>query len=448
MKNIALCFSGGIRYFNSCFPSIYKYFIHPLIQKNNNVDIFLHLTYIDKIDENIKVKFKMIKSTFDLKILLEKVKPKKYEIYEFNNNIQINEMKLDKDYYNYDWGSEKNQNYAFSAFGMYSKINKCNLLRKIYQEENNIQYDFVWRGRLDYIFYDYIDLEMIDNTEENNIYLIKDRYAHNTKKELNDKFFGAKPEIMDNICQIYYELPIYLEKFKKENIFFDGQFLIYHKIKDLIKAKIANEVKMIGHRNTYCKCQCRHSIQLKNKNIFISIDDRIINYELSYKFLYDGYNVYSDIFDKKLSFFENYYFTDFSNIQFEKFIFSDTNKYIKQNNCKFIILDNLDNYPRKDYNDKFIYIYYKNKLFKRLYNILYHTINSKKLKKINRFLKLNFEPKLFEKVYYYVPDRGKILGKIIEIKKHHARETKYRVEDNNNYFRNEIEIINYSKRFV
>jgi hypothetical protein len=79
---------------------------------------------------------------------------------------------------------------------------------------------------------------------------------------------------------------------------------------------------------------------------------------------------------------------------------------------------------------------------------LYHTINSKKLKKINRILKLNFEPKLFEKVYYYVPDRGKILGKILEIKKHPARETKYKMEDKNNYFRNEIEIINYSKRFV
>ena len=326
MKNIALCFSGGIRYFDSCFPSIYKYFINPLKQENN-VDIFLHLTYINKLDDNIKVKFKMIKSTYHLETLLEKIKPKKYKIYEFTNEIQKNDMLLDKNYYDHNWGSEKNQNYAFSAFGMYSKIHKCNELRKQYEKENNISYDFVWRGRLDYIFYDYINFDMIDNANENNIYLIKDRYAHNTKKELNDKFFGAKPDIMDNLCQIYYELPLFMKDFKEKKIFFDGQFVIFHKITKILNSGIANNVKMIGHRNTYCKCQCRHSIQDNNKKIYISLENDFFH-NLCYKFLYDGYDVYSNKKDNFLSLFSNFkYSENYDNIVFNYCIIkeNDTN---------------------------------------------------------------------------------------------------------------------------
>ena len=155
---IALCFSGGIRYLRSTLPSIFKYFINPLKENNNEVDIFLNLTYINEIDNKIKNKFKMVRSEFLENELIDILKPKKYKIYEFNGEVQKNDMNVNgKNFYNYNWGSEKNENYGYSAFGMYSKIYQCDLLRQEYEKENNFKYDFVWRGRLDYIYLDYIN---------------------------------------------------------------------------------------------------------------------------------------------------------------------------------------------------------------------------------------------------------------------------------------------------
>ena len=71
MKKIAICFSGGIRYFDSCIASIIKNFIEPMKDNENQVDIFFYLTYINKLDENLDNNFKMVSSKFDKFKLLE-----------------------------------------------------------------------------------------------------------------------------------------------------------------------------------------------------------------------------------------------------------------------------------------------------------------------------------------------------------------------------------------
>lgn len=436
---IALCFSGGIRYIRSTLPSLFKYFINPLKENNNEVDIFLNLTYINEIDDEIKNKFKMVKSEYVEKELLEILKPKKYKIYEFNNEVQKKDMNINgTDFYYYDWKTERNENYAFSAFGMYSKIYQCDLLRQEYEKDKDFKYDFVWRGRLDYIYLDYIKLDDLDNLKEDKIYLIKDRYAHNTKLELNDKFFGAKSEVMTKLTNIYNELPYYLEKFKKENIFFDGQFLINHKIKDL-KKEIKIKVEMIGHRNTYYKCQCRHKIPKKNKNILVNLSNKKLNDDIIYKLLYLGFIVYNLSDDNVIKLFEN-----------NKKI--KTLDEVKSLNFKFIISEKVSNL--KCFKNIIINNEIKEKKFSN--KVIIKVFSKVDLSEIIRgFIEFGFTKNYYEikntfhnlllndTVKYYIPDRGPKRGIISNILKF-KNLTKYEI-DKNRYFRNEIEILNYEK---
>ena len=440
---IALCFSGGIRYLRSTLPSIFKYFINPLKENNNEVDIFLNLTYINEMDNKIKNKFKMVRSEFLENELIDILKPKKYKIYEFNGEVQKNDMNVNgKNFYNYNWGSEKNENYGYSAFGMYSKIYQCDLLRQEYEKENNFKYDFVWRGRLDYIYLDYIKLEDLDNLSENKVYLIKDRYAHNTKLELNDKFFGAKSDMMSKLTNLYNELPYYLDKFKKENIFFDGQFLINNKIKDL-KKELDIEVKMIGHRNTYYKCQCRHKIPKKNKNILVNLSKKQLNEDIIYKLLYLGFKVYN--------------LSDNSNIK----LFENNRKInsldeIKELNFKFIVSDKISNLKcskniviNNDLQEKKIN---KNTVILKVFSkidvsdIIRGFIEYGFSKNYYEIKKDSYDLILNDLVKYYIPDRGPKRGKITKILKL-KKINKYEI-DKNRYFFNEIKILNYEKYIV
>ena len=375
----------------------------------------------------------MIKLEYQLNRLLKILQPKKYQIYEYNNEIQKKEMIIDNiDFYNYDWINEKNQNYAFSAFGMYSKIHKCNQLKIEYEKENNFKYDFVWRARLDYIFYEPITIKMINKFKENNVYLIKDRYAHNTKKLLNDKFFGSTSEIMDKITNIYNELPILKNHFDNNKIFFDGQNIIEHKLKTLKNNNEINKINMISHRNVYCKCQCRHQIKLNNINIKIKLNNKNLLFKIEFELLSKGYNIYSDYDDFVLNSFKNYY----CNQELSKYKYSISDKEINIIATKKILLNSSNNL------DDHIKIYFNKNV--KISKIIEYILKDKTKKEYN-IINDNF--KLFEgqKVKYKVPDRGISIGiiqKIITYKKSDV--VKYTI-NNNNYFYNEIIIFDYSK---
>jgi|OM-RGC.v1.015717669 hypothetical protein len=202
---------------------------------------------------------------------------------------------------------------------------------------------------------------------------------------------------------------------------------------------------MIGHRNTYCKCQCRHIISSKNKNtkIYVNLNNNFFE-DLAYNFLYGGYTVYSNKFNNILGLFSNFkYLEEYDDTIFDYCIINKNNKDIKSN--KYIIINSDISNENIENNNKFFYIINKNKnekISKIIYYLITHCKQTKKIYNIN---KENYEPKLHEKIYYYVPDRGKIKGRILNIKKHPNRVIKYTMDDNNNYFRHELEIFDYNK---
>ena len=393
MKRIAICFSGAIRSFNSCIPSIYRYFINSF--NDYEIDIFLYMVHIKDVDDNMDIHFKMRKSNSDIKKILNILKPKKYVIDEYNNDYQIKEMTLnDFDYRKINfkefvkdrnWRKKEDDvinNYAYNSFGMYYKIFKCNELKSKYETENNFKYDFVWRARLDYIFMDNLNLELNKKT----IYSIEDRFATNTRNKLfytNDKFIGSSSEIMDKVCNLYYNLPKYLEK----GIQFDGSTLIQYHIKQIIDNNDYT-YKLIGHENTYHKCQGRHDIRPINRIIYINLKDKKLQYELSYYLLYLNYKILNIEDNKILNLFEGYVKDVENNYKIEN---KEGNIII---NDKIEIIYNNENFIKS-----FIYYCLKFNMNKNIYN----------LSKINTTLREN----IF--VRFTMPDKGYYNGKIKEV---------------------------------
>lgn len=443
MKKIAICFSGGIRYFDSCIATIIKNFVDPMRENENQVDIFFYLTYINELDKNLDNNFKMVPSKFDRFKLLKTLEPKKYKLVEYNYDLQREEMNINgEDFNDYEWKDERHKNYGYSAFGMYAKVFKCNQLKSEYEIENCFIYDYVWRARLDYIFLDKISFT-------DNVCLIKDRYATSTNKETNDKFFGGPSHIMDQICNIYNEIPEYIERFKKENIMFEGQNLITNKLIDLRNSNDIKTIDMIGHRNIYYKCQGRHQLKISKKKILLDLDEKLVN-DLGFILLKEGYQVFSYFKNRILELFPNFNIIPKNCYgEFEYLVTFD--KYNKNTIKKktFILSNDLDieeslesaNNELDEINSFSItrnntYIHFEKDL--NVTKILFSLINCKATYKVYKIDKIDYNLEINQNVKYYIPDRGRYSGIITDIK------NDVYIIDKNRYFRNEIEIINYN----
>jgi hypothetical protein len=422
MKKIALCFSGGIRNSESSIPSIYKYIINNL-KKKYEVDTFFYLTYISDLN-NIEQKFKMRKSSFNKDKLLKFFQPKKYEIIEYNNQLQKKEMNID----GFDCSNVPNldKKYSYNAVGMFAKIWKCNQFKKKYEEENNFKYDYVFRCRLDYIFLDNLEIDI-----DENIQIVNDRFTSRSKIITNDKFFGSTSKIMDDLCDIYKIIPNYI----KNKIFIEGQGLIIKRL-DEISKKYNVPVKKIGHRNTYYKCQGRHSITNKNFNILVDFKDKILNNWICYFLLYQGYKVYNLHIDHELSIFNNYYLFD-DNIKFN-LVISNEIKNFNTNINLILINDKFDNNLIDNFN---LFFFYQIDNLKYLGKIINRFVQMKKKYRVYELNQI-IKPEIGDKVIHYIPDRGLYGDKITQIKNN-----KYGFENDNYslYKLSEIEIINLEK---
>lgn len=316
----AICFSGAIRDFETCIPSIKKYLI-----QNNNVDIFLHLWHTTNTSKTniITHNFKWKYYDNDHNKLITLLKPKKYVIDTFDNTWEekiIQEAKITK------FNTKKEEDYGFNCCSMYYKIRECYKLVEEYMHENNIQYDLVIRARLDFIWEDYFTIENLDPYK---LYLVKDRYATCSKLNTNDKCFAGSVSVMKKMCYIFDNL----HKYQKDGIMLDGQIINEHHIK-----KNNLSIHWIGNLHTYYKCLPRHAINKLNVNILIH-NDNINNFttELTYRLLYAGYNVYyknkileNDIY---LEYFNNFhYFNNQINNYIEICINIDKNNITFNNN--------------------------------------------------------------------------------------------------------------------
>jgi len=304
---IALCFSGAIRDFDTCIASIKKYLI-----QDCDTDIFLHLWEF-KSDNDINHNFKWRKDTCSKDRIIKLLKPKSYVIDNYDNDWEnkiISESGINTEKFKTD----ADKNYGYNCCSMYYKIRECFKLAEKYSQENNINYDLYIRARLDFIWEDYIKW---DEFMPNKLYLIKDRYATQSKIVTNDKFFAGSYDIMKNMCNIFN----YLKSYQDKNIQIEGQTINNRHI-------LANkfDYTFIGHKNTYYKCMGRHKINYKNIKLIFNILDQNKNFidEIAYYFLNNGYYVDYNTHSY------NTYFINCNNLNFNGIEY----------NIKFNILDN------------------------------------------------------------------------------------------------------------
>lgn len=457
-KKIAICFSGAIRAFNTCFPSVYLHFL-----QNFKADIFVHMWHIKEVDKKLDVSFKM-RSSGEEENLIEdfigKLKPKKYVIDEYNSDWEKKIVSgIGMENINFPEGKK---NYAYNAMGMYYKIFMANELRKEYEKENNVKYDFVFRARLDYIFEDFLLMQDISPIMDNMVYLVKDRYATNSKKKTNDKFFGGTPAVIDIMCNIYNDIP----KYYQAGYDIEGQTLLENQI-------ILNhfDVKMIGHQFTYYKCQGRHEMVVRNKYIVYPALDTNIDFTIAYNFLSMGYKVYAKkirkIFKNILEKFKNFFEDEKINLpnKIDKYNFlyyKDKTNFRRFNPTKIISIKNTNQKIAseivKNSNEKYINIYLSDKLLEKYTNLspsqskVAHFVISILLDESevrNEFILENekeIEPKIGEKLTFRVPDRGDYVSNLAEIVDKNSNLI-YKMENNEKIKRKNFTFTELNKKY-
>ena len=433
-KKIAICFSGAIRSFETCIPTIQKYILN-----NLNADIFIHMWIINDIDKTLNTTFKLRKSDTEIENVLNILKPKSYIIEKYDSSweeIILKESGLE-DKFHTIFKEESDINYARSALGMYYKINKCNELKKEYEKTHHFKYDCIIRGRLDYIFLDHLKINDIFPIIPKEIIIVKDRFNElgEKTKNCNDKFFMGSSEDMDKICNIFNEISSYAIN-KECNI--EGQSLMLHQIK-----KEGFNVKRICNKYTYYKCQGRHEIKRCSVTFFIPEINNNILQMLAYNLLRLNYQVFT-------------YKCDYNYIQISKNFkivdYDDTNKYKniilygddpipKVKGLKYLLINStIKDIPKNSSQ----YIISDSALEKTIRDdeIVDFIMSSRNSK--NKYLfsesKL-IEPKIEDDITYQIPDRGiyKNIIKEIENNDYYLKNVTDRIKK---LKRNEFKIVN------
>lgn len=332
---IAICFSGAIRNFHTCIPTIQKYLLN-----NINADIFLHLwSYQIDPSNPLDINFKWQESLLTDQLeenILTILKPKSYVIDKYDHEWEkriTSIIEIDK------YTDLKEKNYAYSCCGMYFKIYQSYLLAKNYADLHNINYDIIIRARLDFIWENPIKPNDFINFDNKTAFLIKDRYAHFSKLETNDKFFAGNPEVMEYLSSTY----LYLQKYQGEGITIEGQNIMEKHIKNR-----SLSIKWIGDKDTYYKCMPRHTIKFNNRNIYIHVRNNFILNELAYYLLFCGYNIFinkTDDTENPVNYLKS--FTRFSYYDVERdrdkifdYIFVDKNTlFSSEYNCKIGLIE-------------------------------------------------------------------------------------------------------------
>lgn len=406
MTRIALCFSGAIRNFKNCIPFIKKYVIDGL----GDLDIFIHMWNVDKIDNDLETKFKLRVTDCSTKYVIDVLKPKKYVIDEYTSEW---ETKIRKES-GVDWSkfkSEKDKKYAFNACGMYYKIMKCNELKSKYEEENNFKYDIVIRARTDYIFTDYIYLtDIIDIKKDSSLVIIpNDRYNCLCRafKYSNDKFFMGSSDLMNNLCNIFHEIK------NTTKCTIDGQSLFRH-----YAALHSKKIAKINDHDLYYKCTGK-KVLLENhtKKIFIKNNGDILTEYLTFKFSSKGYSVTTDKINDDLKLFFNLKQKNFTKYQNYDFTIG-----IKEGKDKKNVTINITTKSGDDYEYMIENIYNSSiKLddnvifYEEIFDFILSTISYSKPNKYKISKSKMIIPKIGENIIYQIPDRGFFANKIKEI---------------------------------
>ncbi|MBS3087449.1 hypothetical protein J4226_02545 [Candidatus Pacearchaeota archaeon] len=184
-KKVAFCFSGQARTFDLCYPYIKKNFLDPLGENKKDYDIFCCVE-----DEKDADKILVMQPTKILKVKSEDFNEK------YKDVISLNYKKY------FARGNLSNQ------LNQLNKIYLANNLRKQFQKENNISYNFVVRTRFDIFPISKINYSSLN---KNKLYLPKSKDS--THPNYNDIIAIGGEAMLD----VYSDR---IKKFKETLAFF------------------------------------------------------------------------------------------------------------------------------------------------------------------------------------------------------------------------------------
>jgi hypothetical protein len=193
---IAMCFSGGIKYPENGVKSLKR------IDPNCQIKIFAHTWNVQQ------------KNNFYKSIANTQYKEKSNHInFDFNflSNYNYHSLLIDS----YDYMEKKFKNYfnninykkiespKIGLLSMHYSIWKCNELKKQYEQQNNMTFDFVVRLRYDSEIQ--VDLDFSEFTKRD-IYI---PWGDDWRGGINDQFAIGTSKSMDVYSRLYFNIGNY-----------------------------------------------------------------------------------------------------------------------------------------------------------------------------------------------------------------------------------------------
>ena len=286
MTKIAICFHGNI----SSFPSYSKNYIENkntknsrlspfisesinsfkknILNKNNNVDIFIH-SWNPEYKNSLINELNPIKSIFEISGSYNLPNKKDLLFFFLKNAISMNPVKFLKNIIQLknNWSKKSNLNRIYGIFNRWNSVSNVLKLISKYEIENSFKYDFIFLTRFDLFYLEPIIFSKYDNKVFNfpsnpdlvdhhnnrvplNLYYKLKKEGHNIRKISNDKkmqnvlddlfFFSSSDNMMlvsdlfENICNYF-----------NEGIQLSNHYLLHHHLK---KKKKINDIKFSVER--------------------------------------------------------------------------------------------------------------------------------------------------------------------------------------------------------
>ena len=223
---VAVCYSGFLRSIHDTYPHI----ISQLSLGSHDVDYFIHTWDVPEYDSEIKYARKFIKPKM---MMCETQKKFERNPYHFINSDltssqylqQLTESGEHKKYYtppsqenNYHFHKEleivKFKHYScwpFNFLSQFYSIHKSLDLKKIYEQNNNIKYDYVIRLRTDLYFNTKTDIQFFDS---NKINVLNSACHKGTDLTINDHFACSSSDLMDIYSECFLFIPVYYFTYK------------------------------------------------------------------------------------------------------------------------------------------------------------------------------------------------------------------------------------------
>jgi hypothetical protein len=204
---IAICLSGHLRKYEQAFPSLHLYLL-----QTYDCDIFLstwdRMGYVSqyKSDSRQDLTNQYVK---DIERI---IKPKKMVI---ENSAFIEELKHQGNEYAPHLRNEPK--HVGHMASMFYKIYAANELRKSYELETGIEYDWVIRCRPDLLFHGNTTIPTDKVAKQ--IYIPSQHFHH---KWFGDQFAISLPNEMDLYSSLFFHMPEY---FKARNEFYPERFM-------------------------------------------------------------------------------------------------------------------------------------------------------------------------------------------------------------------------------